>query len=361
MSYMKRKFKDMQSIARAVQKHAGNMKLVSQKCDIPYSTIRKAIQQSKARERIVRFRREIPGSLFQFDLSRSRHLILHKDGTIEAANTNAKGYYRDKEGSLVRLWIGAIVDDATSNLRFQYFILRGGESFINLISILYALLSCEFVEMPLPCGLPRQILIDRSSGFKSGNFVEKLKGTVEVIQSQQARTKGKVERAFRTIKSTFEADLLGSNWKGTIDELNRLALRFSVAFNKAKDRHFLPAHVRDPRLLLSALLDIREKQVDRGVLEVDGSFYYLPEGFGEKRVRYFVHEGEVFAILKNSIVKLSPSGGVASIVQGEALPDAPLWSERFYREDRTIFIKPPAFGDEERGEEEEFLTGGDWL
>lgn len=351
----------MQAIARAVEKHGGNMRLVSRKYGIPYTAVRKAVQQSQARERITRFRRQTPGSLFQFDLSRSRYLILHRDGTIEAADTTSKGYYRDKEGKLIRLWIGAIVDDATSNLRFQYFILEGGESFINLISVLYSLLSVP-PEMPLPYGLPRQLLIDRSSGFAWNDhyFARSLSKHMRVIFAQKAQTKGKVERQFRTIKSTFEADLLGSGWRGTIDELNRLALQFSIAFNKEKEKHFTP-NVKNPDILLSSLFRIRTKQAHRGILEVDGNFYYLPQGFAESRIRYFVHEGQVFAIVKNSIVKLSPSGRPASIMEAEELPDIPIWSEKFYREDKTIFIKPRPFETDEGVEEEEFKTGGDWI
>lgn len=297
--------KDMIIIYQAY-KQTQNARLVSKKFNLSYKKTIKIINYFSNLERIKRFRNE---GMFQFDLSRSENLII--DGDKIKANNNKKGYYRDKEGNLIRLWIGAIVDDLTSNLYFQYFVLRGGENFLNLVNVLFTLLKKE--EILKPFGLPKMLLIDNASGFKKENkfkeIMEKKLGVKVIYQSPaHPQSKGKVERAIRTIKQTFEKDLLLSNFEGTLEELNELAKKFCHNINIQKEMRFLPSYVLDFDFeeVISLFFDnILERKVNKGMVNVNNRIYYIPNGISTNYLKCFEYNRKVYAILNNSIVELN--------------------------------------------------------
>ena len=297
--------KDM--IIYQAYKQTQNAHLVAKKFNLSYKKTIEIINYFSNLERMKRFRNE---GMFQFDLSRSESLII--DGDKIKANNNKKGYYRDKEGNLIRLWIGAIVDDLTSNLYFQYFILKGGENFLNLVNVLFTLLKKE-ENILKPFGIPKMLLIDNASGFKKENkfkeIMEKKLGVKVIYQNpNHPQTKGKVERAIRTIKQTFEKDLLLSNFEGTLEELNELAKKFCHNLNIQKEMRFLPSYVLDFDFeeVISLFFDnILQRKVNKGIVNINNRIYYLQNGISTNYLKCFEYNGKVYAILNNSIVELN--------------------------------------------------------
>lgn len=288
-------------------KEVKNIKLISERFGINYKKAIKIIKIARRTfERTKRFRRELPGELFQFDLTRSTLSI--KDNKIIADNKS--NYYRRKE-EIIRLWIGVIVDDATSNIYFQYSTLNGGESYINLVKIITELLSSPNDKLLRPFGLPKALLVDNASGFKKDNkfreVFEKLGVKVIFSKPNNPQTKGKVERAIRTIKERFEKDLFMSGFEGSLEELNELAKKFCHSFNMKKEKKFIPLFVKtiEKDKFLELFFNLKEKKIYKGYLEINGKFYYIPFPLKEEKVLYFIYENKVFVYCGNNIIELS--------------------------------------------------------
>lgn len=159
----------------------------------------------------VRFGATAPNEVWQFDISFSDAFYLDKEkGIVEDKSWRSDSHQRSRP----RLTLYSVIDDF-SRVEYMEYHLCFGEDVETALRFLYrAMASKEDTSFPFK-GIPGIIYTDNGPIAKSGIFLQvmgRLKVIVKLHEPPQraqlrtaARSKGKIERSFRTCKNSFES------------------------------------------------------------------------------------------------------------------------------------------------------------
>jgi len=159
----------------------------------------------------VRFGASAPNEVWQFDLSPSDAYYLDKEkGIIEDNSWRPKKAHEHRP----KLTLYSVIDDF-SRVEYMEYHLCYGEDVETALRFLYrAMASKEDPSFPFQ-GVPSTIYMDNGPIAKSGIFLQvmgRLNITIKLHETPEqakgrtaARSKGKIERSFRTFKNSFES------------------------------------------------------------------------------------------------------------------------------------------------------------
>ena len=280
-----------------------------------YNLLVKKLGLKKARG-ITRFQAEYSNQVHQFDLTGSPYLEVVKaegdDYLIRRRSPRARLSKEQKRDGL-RLWIAGIVDDFSGLAALKYVVHRGESAALCRQFLMDAWCGLD-AELPLR-GLPEIIYCDNGSFSKTEetqNFLSQEMGVAVELKTHEAyraRSTGKIERNWRSVKGNFETSFLSGKEYWLLSELNAMLVKWCVRQGEARHRMLpmtkceaylknLRGEVRIPAddALRNAFRTFERTVDGSGVFRLDNIFYRLPAEMRAQRILVYRNAaGEVVA------------------------------------------------------------------
>jgi hypothetical protein len=214
-----------------------------------YKSISRQCLENEWQPVAKRFERQHPLSMVQLDFSKSRHIKHIGGGRLMLKNPTATKIAPDRRS----LWVGCAIDDCSRVAYMEYFITEGESAFVA-----QEFLIRSFTRKPtdpeipndfLLQGMPREIYVDRGSGWMSGETqiglaklgIKCIIGANEKDQlgrklnRSNKKARGKVERMIKTFKENFEMELslkYAHRTEFTLGDLNNELREWIETFNQ---------------------------------------------------------------------------------------------------------------------------------
>jgi hypothetical protein len=177
---------------------------------------------------VVRFQAEESNECWHFDLSPS----------------DFKQFPKKINSDKSKLMLASVVDDRSGTM-YQEYILCDGEDVITVLRFLFNAMAPKKNKKVLLQGIPKMLYIDNGSFSKSKVFKRVMSYIGVDVSSHMpkdsdnrrttARSKGKVERPFRTVKGSLET-LYHFHQPESLPEANEWLINYLIRYNKMSHR-----------------------------------------------------------------------------------------------------------------------------
>ncbi len=250
----------------------------------------------------VPFQAEHSNECWQFDFSTSELKKLSSDDTNSV------------------LMLASVVDDR-SGVNYQEYVLTKGEDALTALRFLFNAMSPKNCKTFPFQGMPNKLYVDNGAFAKSKLFLNVMNMLdIEIIHHMPrnsdgrrttARSKGKVERSFRTIKETFET-LYHFHEPESLSEANSWLTKYLIRYNQQSHRieehskiddwiQNLPSNgyrkMCDWKKFCSFVREPESRKVDaQGCISVDGIGFQLSYEMAGQEVVFLhgVFDNEVY-------------------------------------------------------------------